>query len=91
MSDAHQLIELSRKEDLPVFSAGDTVNVTFKITEGDRERQQAFLGTVIKKRSGYIVSLRFAHQERFHYATFSGVKFDCLCVCVCVERKSSDV
>ena len=49
MSDAHQLIELSRKEDLPVFSAGDTVNVTFKITEGDRERQQAFRGTVIKK------------------------------------------
>ena len=52
MSDAHQLIELSRKEDLHVFSAGDTVNVTFKITEGDRERQQAFRGTVIKKRSG---------------------------------------
>ena len=52
MSDAHQLIELSRKEALPVFRAGDTVNVTFKITEGDRERQQLFRGTVIKKRAG---------------------------------------
>ena len=52
MSDAHQLVELSRKEVLPVFTAGDTVNVTFKITEGDRERQQAFRGTVIKKRAG---------------------------------------
>jgi len=52
MSDAHQLIEFSRKEALPVFTAGDTVNVTFKITEGDRERQQAFQGTVIKKKAG---------------------------------------
>ena len=37
----------SLKKDLPQFSIGDTVRVDVKIREGDRERIQAFEGTVI--------------------------------------------
>jgi len=38
------------KEDLPSFSAGDTVRVHFKVVEGNRERIQVFEGVVIKRR-----------------------------------------
>ncbi|MBI1984298.1 MAG: 50S ribosomal protein L19 [Acidobacteria bacterium] len=35
------------KKDIPSFRAGDTVRVHVKIKEGDKERVQAFEGTVI--------------------------------------------
>lgn len=35
------------KQDLPEFSAGDTVIVKIKVTEGDRTRLQAYEGVVI--------------------------------------------
>jgi large subunit ribosomal protein L19 len=41
-----------QRTDLPVMSPGDTVRVHVKIKEGDKERVQAFEGTVIKQRSG---------------------------------------
>ena len=40
------------RSDLPVFSVGDTVRVWVKVVEGNRERLQAFEGTVIAKRNG---------------------------------------
>ena len=40
----------SLKKGLPQFSIGDTVRVDVKIREGDRERIQAFEGTVIAKK-----------------------------------------
>jgi large subunit ribosomal protein L19 len=40
------------KKDLTKFNVGDTVRVFSKIIEGDKERLQAFEGTVIKKRGG---------------------------------------
>ena len=40
----------SIKENKPVIAIGDTVRVDVKIREGDRERIQAFEGTVIAKR-----------------------------------------
>ncbi len=40
----------SLKENTPSFAIGDTVRVDVKIREGDRERIQAFEGTVIAKR-----------------------------------------
>ena len=40
----------SLKENKPVIAIGDTVRVDVKIREGDRERIQAFEGTVIAKR-----------------------------------------
>ena len=42
------------KQDLPEFRPGDTVKVSVKIKEGDRERIQIFEGLVIKKRGGGI-------------------------------------
>ena len=41
-----------RRTDLPEVNPGDTVRVQVKITEGDKERIQAFEGTVISKRNG---------------------------------------
>lgn len=40
----------SLKENLPEFSIGDTVRVDVRIREGERERIQAFEGTVIAKK-----------------------------------------
>jgi len=39
------------KKDVPSFSAGDSVIVKVKVTEGTRERLQAFEGVVIAKRN----------------------------------------
>lgn len=40
------------RNDLPNFNVGDNVRVHVKIKEGNRERVQAFEGTVIKKQNG---------------------------------------
>ena len=39
------------KQDVPVFSPGDTVVVKVRVVEGSRERLQAFEGVVIAKRN----------------------------------------
>ncbi len=36
------------KSDIPSFSAGDTITVTYKIVEGSKERLQSFRGVVIQ-------------------------------------------
>jgi len=41
-----------QRSDLPNFKPGDTVRVHVKIKEGDKERLQAFEGTVISRSSG---------------------------------------
>ncbi len=38
------------KKEFPVFKAGDTVTVTYKIKEGDKERLQSFQGVVLQRR-----------------------------------------
>lgn len=40
------------KKDIPAFSVGDTVQVHYKIKEGNRERIQVFEGIVIKRQGG---------------------------------------
>ncbi|MFV0528827.1 MAG: 50S ribosomal protein L19 [Lachnospiraceae bacterium] len=53
MNDIIKNIEAAQiKEQIPVFSVGDTVRVHAKIKEGTRERIQIFEGTVIKKQGG---------------------------------------
>lgn len=37
------------KKDVPEFRVGDTVRVHVRITEGDKERTQAFEGTVLAR------------------------------------------
>ena len=44
--DAEQM-----QKDIPEFSPGDTINVSVKVIEGNRERLQAFEGVVIAIRS----------------------------------------
>jgi large subunit ribosomal protein L19 len=38
------------KQDLPTFVVGDTIRVDVLIIEGDKERTQAFTGTVIARK-----------------------------------------
>ena len=38
------------KREFPEFKAGDTVTVTYKIKEGDKERLQKFRGVIIQRR-----------------------------------------
>lgn len=40
----------SLKTDLPIFGAGDTVTVHYKIREGNKERVQPFQGVVIQRK-----------------------------------------
>ena len=55
MMDALKLIsDSSLKSELPVFNIGDTVRVSVRIKEGERERIQNFEGTVIAKNHGGI-------------------------------------
>lgn len=42
------------KAEKPAFNVGDTVKVSVRIKEGERERIQAFEGTVIAKKHGGI-------------------------------------
>jgi large subunit ribosomal protein L19 len=41
-----------QRKDIPLVNPGDTVRVHVKIKEGDKERTQAFEGTVISRRNG---------------------------------------
>ena len=40
-----------RRDAIPAFQAGDTINVHLKIIEGTKERIQVFTGTVIQRRN----------------------------------------
>lgn len=47
-----KLAQKLNRTDLPSMRPGDTVRVSVKIKEGDKERLQAFEGTVIAMKSG---------------------------------------
>src|SRR5215813_5144944 len=44
-------IQKNKRADLPAFRPGDTVRVHVKIKEGDKERLQAFEGTLIARKN----------------------------------------
>lgn len=46
------LIEVKPNPNIPAFAPGDTVKVSAKIVEGEKERTQLFQGVVIKVRRG---------------------------------------
>ncbi len=46
--------QASMKSEVPDFNVGDTVKVNYRIVEGDKERIQAFIGTVIARSGGGI-------------------------------------
>ena len=46
-----KLLAKTQRTDIPKFGAGDTVRVHVKIKEGDKERLQAFEGSVIARKN----------------------------------------
>ena len=54
------------KADQPKFNIGDTVRVSVRIKEGERERIQAFEGTVIAKRHGGVAETFNALEGEFY-------------------------
>ena len=55
MSNIIDLIESEGiRKDLPNFNVGDTVKVFVKVVEGNKERLQAYEGTVIARKNGGI-------------------------------------
>ncbi len=53
------------KKELPALNPGDTVKVSVRIVEGNKERIQAFEGTIIKKRGsgvGKTITVRKTFQ-----------------------------
>jgi len=57
----------SLKKDIPHFETGDTVEIHYRIKEGDKERIQVFTGTVIARRgrgiNEYVTVRRVVHNE----------------------------
>ena len=53
MNEIIKSIEVAQlKETVPTFHVGDTVRVSNRIKEGNRERIQIFEGTVLKRQNG---------------------------------------
>ena len=48
--NAIKVIEEGYKKEIPEFNIGDTVSVSMKIKEGEKERIQVFTGVVIGRR-----------------------------------------
>src|SRR5487761_1308545 len=49
--DLTGIVELKPNPNIPEFRPGDTVRVSAKVVEGERERTQVFEGTVIRSRN----------------------------------------
>ena len=59
--DVSRLLEVKKKK-MPDIQSGDTVRVSTKIVEGDKERIQVFQGVVIKvSRGGHGASYTVRH------------------------------
>ncbi len=50
--DVSNLVERTENTNLDTFGPGDTVKVSAKVVEGERERIQVFEGVVIRKNNG---------------------------------------
>ncbi len=54
MDALKHIAEASMKKEIPQFEIGDTVRIDVNIKEGDKERIQAFEGTVIARKGSGI-------------------------------------
>lgn len=50
MNKVNELLGLSKREDVPSFGIGDSVNVVVRIVEGEKEKTQDFKGTIIARK-----------------------------------------
>lgn len=55
----------SLRDDIPAFSAGDTVNVHVKVIEGAKERIQVFKGVVIRRQGGGVRETFTVRKESY--------------------------
>ncbi len=55
----------SLRDDIPDFSAGDTVNVHVKVIEGAKERIQVFKGVVLRRQGGGIRETFTVRKESY--------------------------
>jgi large subunit ribosomal protein L19 len=54
MDVLHSVTANQLKADIPEFQPGDTVSVSVRVIEGDKERIQVFQGVCIKRKGGGI-------------------------------------
>ena len=54
MDMLHQVTREQLRSDLPAFDPGDTLRVSVRVREGDKERLQAFEGVCIARKNGGI-------------------------------------
>jgi large subunit ribosomal protein L19 len=50
--DAHHLVKTEPNPKVDQFGPGDTVRVSIRVIEGERQRTQVFEGVVIRRRGG---------------------------------------
>ena len=63
--DVRSVVEVEPNPNVADFRPGDTVKVSFKVVEGERQRTQVFQGVVIRER-GSGVSATFTVRQIFH-------------------------
>lgn len=64
--EAYELVDIVPNPEIEEFGPGDTVKVSTRVTEGDRQRTQLFEGVVIRKRGigpGSTFTVRRVSQE----------------------------
>jgi len=59
--EAEQIAELGK--DIPDFSAGDTIRVGYKVTEGTRSRVQNYEGVCIARKGGKGIAASFTVRK----------------------------
>ncbi len=50
--DINSVVEVEANPNIPTLAPGDTVKVSHKVVEGDKERIQVFQGVIIRVRKG---------------------------------------
>lgn len=63
--DVRSVVELEPNKNIAEFRPGDTVKVSFKVVEGERQRTQVFNGVVIRTR-GSGPGSTFTVRQIFH-------------------------
>ena len=72
--EQEEMARVSGGKSIPDFSAGDTVVVQVKVTEGTRERLQAFEGVVIGRRNRGLNSAFTVRQRAANARDWSSLR-----------------
>lgn len=66
MVDLRDLVPVKRNRQIPAIRSGDTVRVSVRVKEGDRDRLQAFQGVVLKVVGGTSPGATFTVRRVSH-------------------------